>query len=98
MPATAGKAHSSGRRTAPSPAVSVISAGNGQLNPALASRFNVNRTVDGATSAGNLVEPDLGGPHEALRAPGASLSSLVASAPPCKAKGADPNRASRGAA
>jgi hypothetical protein len=29
--------------------VSVISAGNGQLNPALASRFKVNRTVDGAT-------------------------------------------------
>src|SRR4029077_17355671 len=29
--------------------LSVISAGNGQLNPALASRFKVNRTVDGAT-------------------------------------------------
>jgi len=26
-----------------------FSAGNGQLNPALAGRFNVNRTVDGAT-------------------------------------------------
>jgi hypothetical protein len=30
-------------------AVSVISAGSGQLNPALASRCNVKRTVDGAT-------------------------------------------------
>src|SRR5271170_1929723 len=30
-------------------ALSVISAGNGQLNPALANRFRVNRTVDGAT-------------------------------------------------
>jgi hypothetical protein len=29
--------------------VSVIAPGNGQLNPALASRFKVNRTVDGAT-------------------------------------------------
>src|ERR1700761_2334233 len=29
--------------------MSVISPGNGQLNPALASRFKVNRTVDGAT-------------------------------------------------
>src|SRR6516162_2657325 len=29
--------------------MSVISAGNGQLNPAVASRFNVNRTVDAAT-------------------------------------------------
>src|SRR3984893_3380732 len=35
--------------SAASSAVSVISAGNGQLNPALASLFNVNRTVDGAT-------------------------------------------------
>src|SRR5207302_2646395 len=35
--------------SAVSSAVSVISPGNGQLNPALASRFNVNRTVDGAT-------------------------------------------------
>src|SRR5580700_10328680 len=35
--------------SADSSAASVISAGNGQLNPALASRFNVNRTVDGAT-------------------------------------------------
>jgi hypothetical protein len=34
---------------AASSAVSVISAGNGQLSPALASRFNVNRIVDGAT-------------------------------------------------
>ena len=32
-----------------SSALSVISAGNGQLNPALASCFNVNRTVDAAT-------------------------------------------------
>src|SRR5205085_1205788 len=32
-----------------SSALSVISAGNGQLNPALASRFKVNLTVDGAT-------------------------------------------------
>jgi hypothetical protein len=32
-----------------SSAVSVISAGNGQSNPALASRFKVNRIVDGAT-------------------------------------------------
>src|SRR5262249_1896190 len=32
-----------------SSAASVISAGNGQLSPVLASRFNVNRTVDGAT-------------------------------------------------
>jgi hypothetical protein len=50
--------------SAVSSAVSVISAGNGQLNPALASRFKVNRTVDSATpySAGNLVEPDPGGP------------------------------------
>jgi hypothetical protein len=30
-------------------ALSVISAGNGQLNPAVVSRLNVNRTVDGAT-------------------------------------------------
>jgi hypothetical protein len=29
--------------------VSVSSAGNGQLNPALASRFRVSRTVEGAT-------------------------------------------------
>src|SRR6516164_3099250 len=35
--------------SAVSSAVSVISAGNGQLNPALASRFKVNRTVDGET-------------------------------------------------
>src|ERR1700740_1387346 len=35
--------------SAVSSAVSVISAGNGQLNPALASRFNVTRTVDDAT-------------------------------------------------
>ena len=35
--------------SAVSSAVSVISAGNGQLNPALASRLKVNRTVDGAT-------------------------------------------------
>src|SRR6516165_1635128 len=35
--------------SAVSSALSVISAGNGQLNPALASRFKVNRTVDGAT-------------------------------------------------
>jgi hypothetical protein len=41
VPATANSAVSS--------ALSVISAGNGQLNPAVASRFNVNRTVDGAT-------------------------------------------------
>ena len=41
MPAAANSAASS--------TLSVISAGNGQLNPALASRFNVNRTVDGAT-------------------------------------------------
>jgi hypothetical protein len=34
---------------AASSAWSVIAADNGQLNPALASRFNVNRTVDGAT-------------------------------------------------
>ena len=37
MPAAANSAVSS--------ALSVISAGNGQLNPAVASRFNVNRTV-----------------------------------------------------
>jgi hypothetical protein len=36
-------------KSAASSALSVISAGNGQLNPALASRFKVNRTVDGAT-------------------------------------------------
>src|ERR1700731_3575867 len=30
--------------------------------------------------------------NEALRAPGASSSSLLASAPPCKSKGADRNR------
>src|SRR5215467_5153006 len=41
MPAAANSAVSSAR--------SVISAGNGQLNPALVSRFKVNRTVDGAT-------------------------------------------------
>jgi hypothetical protein len=35
--------------SAASSASSVISAGNGQLNPALASRCSVNRTVDGAT-------------------------------------------------
>jgi hypothetical protein len=35
--------------SAASSAASVISAGNGQRNPALASFFNVNRTVDGAT-------------------------------------------------
>jgi hypothetical protein len=34
---------------AASSALSVISAGNRQLSPALASRFSVNRTVDGAT-------------------------------------------------
>jgi len=34
--------------SAVSSALSVISAGNGQLNPAMASRFKVNRTVDGA--------------------------------------------------
>jgi len=64
----------------------VISAGNGQLSPALASRFNVNRTVECNTdAAGNLVEPD---PRrfstEARHALGASASSLLASAPPCK--------------
>jgi hypothetical protein len=35
--------------SAVSGASSVISAGNGQLSPALASRFNLSRTVDGAT-------------------------------------------------
>jgi hypothetical protein len=35
--------------SAVSSALSVISAGNGQLNPAVASLFNVNRTVDAAT-------------------------------------------------
>src|SRR3984893_4404790 len=35
--------------SAVSSALSVISAGNGQVNPALASLFKVNRTVDGAT-------------------------------------------------
>src|SRR5215469_346351 len=34
---------------AASSTLSVISAGNGQFKPAVASRFNVNRTVDGAT-------------------------------------------------
>src|SRR5438045_6562186 len=38
-----------GCTTAPGRVLSVISPGNGQLNPARASRFNVNRTVDGAT-------------------------------------------------
>jgi hypothetical protein len=49
--------------SAVSSAVSVISARDGQLNPALASRFNVNRTVDrrNTYSPGNLVEPDPGG-------------------------------------
>ena len=84
-----------------SSALSVISAGNGQLNPALASRFNVNRTVDGATPtrAGNLIEPDPGGrqtkhfAHLAHRCP-----LCWHPLPRAKAKGADPNRASRGAA
>jgi hypothetical protein len=70
----------------------VISAGNGQLSPALASRFNVNRTVECNTdAAGNLVEPD---PRrfstEARHALGASASSLLASAPPCKSQRGGP--------
>jgi hypothetical protein len=38
-----------GSNSAVSSALSVISAGNGRFNLAVASRFNVNRTVDGAT-------------------------------------------------
>src|ERR1700747_2464483 len=87
--------------SAVSSALSVISAGNGQLNPAVASRFNVNRTVDGAppTRRAISLSPT---PAVLKRSTSRTWRIVVLSAgirsPHAKAKGADPNRASRGAA
>jgi len=87
-------------KSAASSALSVISAGNGQLNPALASRFNVNRTVDGATPTRRAISLS---PIPAVQTK--HFAHLAHCCPLCwhplpraKAKGADPNRASRGAA
>ena len=95
-------------RTAPaaansavSSALSVISAGKGQVNPAVASRFNVNRTVDGATPTWRAISlrPT---PAVLKRSTSRTWRIVVLSAgirsPMQKAKGADPNRASRDAA
>jgi hypothetical protein len=84
-----------------SSALSVISAGNGQLSPALARRFNVCRTVDGATPTRRAISLS---PTPAVlkRSTSRTWRIVVVSAgirsPLQKAKGADPNRASRGAA
>jgi len=80
------------QRSAASSALSVISAGNGQLNPALASRFKVNRTVDGATPTRRAISlsPTPAVSNEPLRAPGASMSSVLASTPPCKSQRSGP--------
>src|SRR3984893_3328672 len=87
--------------SAVSSAVSVISAGNGQLNPPVVSRFNVNRTVDGATPTRRAISVS---PTPAVlkRSTSRTWRIVVLSAgirsPMQKAKGADPNRASRDAA
>ena len=52
-----------------------ISAGNGQLNPALASRFNVNRTVDAATPTRRAISLS---PTPAVRAQGGRRASYAA--------------------
>jgi DDE family transposase len=88
-------------RRAASSAMSVNSAGNGQPNPALASRFKVNRTVDGATPTRRAISLS---PIPAVLKRSTSRTRRIAilsagiRSPMAKAKGADPNRASRGAA
>ena len=85
-------------KSAASSALSVISAGNGQLNPALASRYKVNRTVAGATPTRRAISLS---PTPAVLKTN-HLAHLAHPCPLCwhplpraKAKGADPNRASR---
>ena len=66
--------------------MSGIAARSGQLNPALASRFNVNRIVDGATPTRWVISSSrpMWSSNKALHALGAPLSSLLTCAPRCK--------------
>src|ERR1700730_13502384 len=79
--------------SAVSSALSVISAGKGHVNPAVASRFNVNRTVDGATPTRRAISlrPT---PAVLKRSTSRTWRIVVLSAgirsPMQKAKGADP--------
>src|SRR5215468_8247603 len=90
-----------GANIAASSTLSVISTGNGQFKPAVASRCNVNRTVDGATPTRRAISLS---PTPALlkrstsRTRRIGILSAGIRFPRAKATRADPNRASRGVA
>jgi hypothetical protein len=79
-------------KSAASSAVSVISAGNGRMNPALASRFKVSRTVDGATPTPRAISlTPTGGPQTKHFAHLAHSCPLCwHPLPPCKSRKSGP--------